>query len=244
MTPIRIVLVDDHALVRAGVRALLGTIERFAVVGEASSGEEALDLLERLDPDILLVDIGLKDMNGLELTAQIAERAPRARVLILSMYDNREYVSTSLRVGAAGYVLKDAPSEEIIAAVEALAVGGRFYSDSIAARLGEGGGQRTRTHATRAPGAGIDGPGLQQQGHGPAPAAQRAHGGNPSPEHPAQAGYPEAGRSGPPCPPIRLARGGIGQRLTIEPLLASRRPTSRLALAPPGAARYPRSRSR
>ncbi|GAC1038366.1 response regulator transcription factor [Pseudomonas sp. No.117] len=139
MTPIRIVLVDDHALVRAGVRALLGTIERFAVVGEASSGEEALDLLEPLDPDILLVDIGLKDMNGLELTAQITARAPRARVLILSMYDNREYVSTSLRVGAAGYVLKDAPSEEIIAAVEALAVGGRFYSQAIAARLGEGG---------------------------------------------------------------------------------------------------------
>ena len=139
MTPIRIVLVDDHALVRAGVRALLGTIERFAVVGEAGSGAEALDLLARLDPDILLVDIGLKDMNGLELTALIAERAPRARVLILSMYDNREYVSTSLRVGAAGYVLKDAPSAEIIAAVEALAVGGRFYSQAIAARLGEGG---------------------------------------------------------------------------------------------------------
>ena len=139
MTPIRIVLVDDHALVRAGVRALLGTIERFAVVGEASSGAEALELLARLEPDILLVDIGLKDINGLELTALIAERAPRARVLILSMYDNREYVSTSLRVGAAGYVLKDAPSEEIIAAVEALAVGGRFYSHSIAARLSEGG---------------------------------------------------------------------------------------------------------
>ena len=139
MTPIRIVLVDDHALVRAGVRALLGTIERFAVVGEAGSGAEALELLARLDPDILLVDIGLKDMNGLELTALIAERAPRTRVLILSMYDNREYVSTSLRVGAAGYVLKDAPSAEIIAAVEALAVGGRFYSQAIAARLGEGG---------------------------------------------------------------------------------------------------------
>jgi len=138
MTPIRIVLVDDHALVRAGVRALLGTIERFAVVGEAGSGAEALELLARLDPDILLVDIGLKDMNGLELTALIAERAPRTRVLILSMYDNREYVSTSLRVGAAGYVLKDAPSAEIIAAVEALAVGGRFYSQAIAARLGEG----------------------------------------------------------------------------------------------------------
>jgi len=139
MTPIRIVLVDDHALVRAGVRALLGTIERFAVVGEASSGAEALELLSSLEPDILLVDIGLKDINGLELTALITERAPRARVLILSMYDNREYVSTSLRVGAAGYVLKDAPSEEIIAAVEALAVGGRFYSRAIAARLGEGG---------------------------------------------------------------------------------------------------------
>jgi len=139
MTPIRILLVDDHALVRAGVRALLGTIERFAVVGEAGSGAEALELLARLDPDILLVDIGLKDINGLELTALIAERAPRARVLILSMYDNREYVSTSLRVGAAGYVLKDAPSEEIIAAVEALAVGGRFYSRAIAVRLGEDG---------------------------------------------------------------------------------------------------------
>ncbi|KUM41545.1 response regulator [Pseudomonas sp. EpS/L25] len=139
MTPIRIVLVDDHALVRAGVRALLGTIDRFTVVGEASGGEEALELLARLDPDILLVDIGLKDINGLELTALITERAPRARVLILSMYDNREYVSTSLRVGAAGYVLKDAPSEEIIAAVKALAVGGRFYSRAIAARLGEGG---------------------------------------------------------------------------------------------------------
>ncbi|HWV08907.1 MAG TPA: response regulator transcription factor, partial [Pseudomonas sp.] len=111
---IRIALVDDHTLVRDGIRALL-TMAGFAVIGEASGGREAQELLQREVPDILLMDIGLKDSNGLELTATLKKQYPALKVLILSMYDHQEYVSNALRAGASGYVLKDAPSREIIA---------------------------------------------------------------------------------------------------------------------------------
>jgi DNA-binding NarL/FixJ family response regulator len=132
---IRIVLVDDHNLVRDGIRALLAMVPGFVIVGEASSGHEALELLQRDVPDILLMDIGLKDSNGLELTATLKQKYPTLKVLILSMYDNQEYVSSALRAGASGYVLKDAPSREIIAAIEVLAVGGHFYSSGVAEKL-------------------------------------------------------------------------------------------------------------
>lgn len=135
MDGIRLVLVDDHTLVRDGVRALLEMVERFSVVGETGCGREALELIERTHPDIVLMDIGLKDINGLELTATLKQRHPELKVLILSMYDNQEYVSQSLRAGASGYVLKDAPSREIIAAIDVLAVGGRFYSSDVADKL-------------------------------------------------------------------------------------------------------------
>ncbi|MGE8363015.1 response regulator [Pseudomonas sp.] len=133
--PIRIALVDDHTLVRDGIRALLSMVPGFAVIGEASGGHEALELLQREVPDILLMDIGLKDSNGLELTATLKKQYPALKVLILSMYDHQEYVSNALRAGASGYVLKDAPSREIIAAIEVLAVGGQFYSSGIAQKL-------------------------------------------------------------------------------------------------------------
>lgn len=132
---IRIVLVDDHNLVRDGIRALLTMVPGFVIVGKASSGHEALELLQRDVPDILLMDIGLKDSNGLELTATLKQKYPTLKVLILSMYDNQEYVSSALRAGASGYVLKDAPSREIIAAIEVLAVGGQFYSSGVAEKL-------------------------------------------------------------------------------------------------------------
>jgi DNA-binding NarL/FixJ family response regulator len=132
---IRIALVDDHNLVRDGIRALLTMVQGFVIVGEASSGHEALELLQRDVPDILLMDIGLKDSNGLELTATLKQKYPTLKVLILSMYDNQEYVSSALRAGASGYVLKDAPSREIIAAIEVLAVGGQFYSSGVAEKL-------------------------------------------------------------------------------------------------------------
>lgn len=123
--PIRIVLVDDHALVRDGLRALLSATSRIEVVGEAESGEAALSLLEKQpQPDVLLVDIGLRDTNGLELTQILCQRYPSIRVLMLSMYDNEEYVRSSVRMGARGYVLKDASFREIIAAIEAVACRG------------------------------------------------------------------------------------------------------------------------
>ena len=133
--PIRVALIDDHALVRDGIRALLAVMPQLEVVGEAGSGAEALELLARVQPDIVLMDIGLKDINGLELTKRLRTEYPAIKVMILSMYDNQEYVSTSLEVGACGYVLKDAPSREIIAAIEAIADGGSFYSSAITRKL-------------------------------------------------------------------------------------------------------------
>jgi len=132
---IRIALVDDHSLVRDGVRALLSTRPLFEVVGEAENAVQALAMCEAVKPDILLVDIGLQDMNGLELTQLIRQRCPAIKILILSMYDNQEYVATSIRAGASGYVLKNAPSREIVAAIEAIATGGTFYSAEVTRKL-------------------------------------------------------------------------------------------------------------
>jgi DNA-binding NarL/FixJ family response regulator len=133
--PIRIALVDDHSLVRDGVRALLSARPQFEVVGEAENAAQGLKLCEEVQPDILLVDIGLQDMNGLELTQLVRSRCPAIKILILSMYDNQEYVATSIRAGASGYVLKNAPSREIVAAIEAIATGGTFYSAEVTLKL-------------------------------------------------------------------------------------------------------------
>jgi DNA-binding NarL/FixJ family response regulator len=134
-SPIRIALVDDHSLVREGIRALLAVMAPLEVVGEAESGADAIEMVSRTKPDLLLVDISLKDMNGLELTRALRREYPSIKILILSMYDNYEYVSESVRSGASGYVLKNAPSREIIAAIEAIASGGTFYSAEIASIL-------------------------------------------------------------------------------------------------------------
>lgn len=132
---IRIGLVDDHSLVRDGIKSLLAIVDTVEVIGEAQNGHEALHLVEQFQPDLLLVDIGLKDMNGLELTRRLKQHSPFLKILILSMYDNFEYVSESIRSGASGYVLKNSPSREIIAAIEAIASGGTFYSADIAQKL-------------------------------------------------------------------------------------------------------------
>lgn len=133
--PIRVALVDDHSLVRDGIKALLSVMAPLEVVGEAENGADAIDMVGRCQPDLLLVDISLRDMNGLELTRVLRSQYPALKVLVLSMYDNYEYVSESVRSGASGYVLKNAPSREIIAAIEAIASGGTFYSAEIAQRL-------------------------------------------------------------------------------------------------------------
>ena len=133
--PIRVALVDDHSLVRDGIKALLAVMAPLEVVGEAENGADAIEMVGRCQPDLLLVDISLKDMNGLELTRVLRSQYPSLKVLMLSMYDNNEYVSESVRAGASGYVLKNSPSREIIAAIEAIASGGTFYSAEIAQRL-------------------------------------------------------------------------------------------------------------
>ncbi|MFZ6050048.1 response regulator [Pseudomonas sp. CR3202] len=133
--PIRIALIDDHVLVRDGVKALLSAMPHFEVVAQAESGAEALELVASTELDLLLVDVGLKDMNGLELTRKLCGLYPGIKILILSMYDNQEYVRTSINAGAFGYVLKNAPSTELIAAIEAIVAGGSFYSPEIARKL-------------------------------------------------------------------------------------------------------------
>ncbi len=127
----RIVLVDDHALVREGVRALLASQPTLQGVGEAAQADEALARIAELQPDLVLMDIGIRQSNGITLTAELMRRHPGLAVLMLSMYDNPEYVHQALQAGARGYVLKDGPSSEIFAAIEAIAAGGSYLSGEL-----------------------------------------------------------------------------------------------------------------
>ncbi len=133
--PIRLLLVDDHPLVRDGLRARLEVVPGFEVVGEASNADEAHAQLAALRPTLVLMDVGMKGVNGIELTSLLLEREPMLLVLMLSMYDNPEYVQRAMQAGARGYVLKDAPASEIIAAIEAIAGGGTFLSPAVSKRL-------------------------------------------------------------------------------------------------------------
>ena len=137
MTPamIRLFLVDDHPLVRDGLRARLDPLPGLEIVGEAGSAAAALEAIAQLRPDLVLADVGMKGMSGIELASLLQDRQPEVRVLMLSMYDNPEYVQQALQAGARGYVLKDAPAVEIVAAIEAVAAGGTFLSSALSHRL-------------------------------------------------------------------------------------------------------------
>jgi len=132
---IRLMLVDDHQLVRDGLRARLGDVPEICIVGEAGNAQDALKLAASLRPNLILVDVRLPDMSGIELTSRLVEVAPDTRVMILSMYDNREYVLSAVRAGACGYILKDAPSGEIIAAIKAVMAGGSYFSAAVATAI-------------------------------------------------------------------------------------------------------------
>lgn len=134
-TPVRLFLVDDHPLVRDGLRARLGAMPGLEIVGEAGSAAEALAQVDTLRPDLMLVDVGMKDMNGIELAALLLQRPAPPHVVMLSMYDNPEYVQRALQAGAHGYVLKDAPASEIVAAIEAVSAGGTFLSPAVSKKL-------------------------------------------------------------------------------------------------------------
>lgn len=133
--PVSLFLVDDHPLVRDGLRARLEGLAGISIVGEAGSAQEALALVAALRPSLVLTDVGMKEMNGIELAAVLLVRDPALHVVMLSMYDNPEYVQRSLRAGARGYVLKDAPAAEIVAAIRAVHAGGTFLSPAVSHRL-------------------------------------------------------------------------------------------------------------
>ncbi|MBL7064930.1 MAG: response regulator transcription factor [Anaerolineae bacterium] len=128
---IRVLLADDHTLVRQGLRVLLESKPRFTVVGEADDGREALQLVEKLHPDVVVMDIGMPGMNGLEATAQITGQESDTKVVILSMYTDEIYVHQSLRVGASAYVLKRAVYNELQLAIEAAHRGEKYLSPGI-----------------------------------------------------------------------------------------------------------------
>lgn len=138
MDPITVVLADDHTLVRSGIRALLERFEDVEMVGEAANGREALELVEKHRPDIVLMDIAMPELNGLDAARRIRRRYPTTRVLLMSMYDHEAYVAEALAVGAAGYVLKDASAAELDIAVHAVARGESYLSPAVAKRIVEG----------------------------------------------------------------------------------------------------------
>jgi DNA-binding NarL/FixJ family response regulator len=133
--PIRVLVADDHAIVRTGIRHVLESEPGFVVVGEASTGAEALELAARLQPDVTVLDISMPGTSGLRVAAELRERAPETQVLILSMHDNTEYVLESLRAGVHGYLLKDTAATELRGAIRAVRRGESFFSPPIAGRL-------------------------------------------------------------------------------------------------------------
>jgi DNA-binding NarL/FixJ family response regulator len=129
--PIRVLLVDDHDLVRAGIRALLQNLGGFEIVAEAGNGRDALRLIEPHRPDVVLMDIIMPDLNGLDATARIAAASPAVRVLILSMNSGEEYVLQALRAGAAGYLLKNVTPGELEMAIRSVARGETYLSPAV-----------------------------------------------------------------------------------------------------------------
>ena len=131
MKSFRILLADDHALVRAGIRELVQKIPGVEVIGEASGGRQALEMIESLSPDLVLLDIGMKELNGLEVAARVARDFSAVKILILSMHNNEEYVVRALRVGASGYMLKDSAIAELKLAIETVRNNKTYLSPSI-----------------------------------------------------------------------------------------------------------------
>ncbi len=125
MSQLRLLLADDHIVVRQGLRKVLEERPEWEVVAEASDGREAVRQAEACKPDVAIIDVGMPLLNGIETTRQIVERSPSTRVLVLTMYSDEAYVKQALKAGATGYLLKDSADVELVQAVSAIAKGGR-----------------------------------------------------------------------------------------------------------------------
>ena len=135
---IRVLLADDHTLVRQGLRRILETDPEIEVVGEAGDGRSAVDMACSVQPDVILMDIAMPQLNGIEATRQVTQHNEGARVLVLSMHADDVYVRQSLKAGARGYLLKDSEDLELLKAVKAVNCGGSFFSPAISKLLLEG----------------------------------------------------------------------------------------------------------
>ncbi|HYQ87076.1 MAG TPA: response regulator transcription factor [Bacteroidota bacterium] len=138
MEKIKILFADDHGVVRSGLRALFKSSPDFVVVGEAADGEQAIRLAEKVKPDIVLLDITMPRVNGIEATRVIKRNDPSTRVLILTIHEDEDYVYEMIRAGANGYVLKSAEKREIFAAVRAVAAGENFFSPTVSKLIVDG----------------------------------------------------------------------------------------------------------
>ena len=132
MTPIRIMLAEDHGLVRAGIHALLDRMEGVEVVAEVKDGQEAVRVVESLRPDVVLMDVAMPGLNGLEAADRITKQWPDVRVIILSMHENEEYLRQALKAGALGYLLKGADLSELEHAIRAVSRGETYLTPSVA----------------------------------------------------------------------------------------------------------------
>ncbi len=135
MKPLRIVLADDHTLLRAGLRQLLGTYESFEIAGEAEDGLEAIAVVRKERPDVLILDIGMPKMRGIEAISEIKRECAETKILVLSMHDKSEYVRQTLKNGADGYLLKKSAAAELVEAIQCVAAGSVYLSPAISREI-------------------------------------------------------------------------------------------------------------
>ncbi len=144
---IRILLADDHFIVREGIRACLSDRRNISIVGEACDGFDAIEKTLELKPDVVLMDINMPRLNGLEATERLQSKSPKTKVLILTVHNSKEYLKRMMQSGAQGYVIKDTSPEDLIRAIEAVHAGGAFFAPEIAALLLQVSGSPASTNA-------------------------------------------------------------------------------------------------
>lgn len=132
---VRILLSDDHTILRTGLKMLIGAAGDLEVIGEAKDGEEAVSLADRLHPDVVLMDISMPKMDGIKATAEIKKRHPEVKVLMLTMHENDEYLFRTIQAGGSGYVLKKAADDEVLDAIRHVAAGGAFLRPAVTTKL-------------------------------------------------------------------------------------------------------------
>jgi len=135
MKKIKILLAEDHTIVRQGLSALLRSEPDIEVVGEASDGSEAVEMAKKINPDVVLMDIAMRHLNGIEATRKIKKLFPYMKVLVLTMYDNEEWIFQILKAGASGYLIKDSAMTDLVSAIRTIHQGGSFLSPSISKKV-------------------------------------------------------------------------------------------------------------